>query len=54
MASDRDKPDGFFIIGTREAAAWLAPQPVSVLYGVGKSAIARLNAIGVFTCHDLA
>ena len=54
MASDRDKPDGFFVIGTREAAAWLAPQPVSVLYGVGKSAIARLNAIGVFTCHDLA
>ena len=53
MASDRDKPDGFFVIGTREAAAWLAPQPVSVLYGVGKSAIARLNAIGVFTCHDL-
>ena len=54
MASERDKPDGFFVIGTREAAAWLAPQPVSVLYGVGKSAIARLNAIGVFTCHDLA
>jgi len=53
MASDRDKPDGFFVIGTREAQAWLAPQPVSILYGIGKSAIARLHAINVFTCDDL-
>ncbi|MFL2844991.1 MAG: hypothetical protein ACJ0BO_01875 [Candidatus Puniceispirillaceae bacterium] len=25
MASDRDKPDGFFVIGSAEAEAWLAP-----------------------------
>ena len=54
MASDRDKPDGFFVVGMDEAESWLAPQPVSVLYGIGKSAIARLNAIGVFSCDDLA
>jgi DNA polymerase-4 len=54
MASDRDKPDGFFVVGMDEAESWLAPQPISVLYGVGKSAIARLNAIGVFSCDDLA
>ena len=54
MASDRDKPDGFFVVGMDEAESWLAPQPISVLYGIGKSAIARLNAIGVFSCDDLA
>jgi len=54
MASDRDKPDGFFVVGMDEAESWLAPQPVSVLYGIGKSAISRLSAIGVFSCNDLA
>ena len=54
MASDRDKPDGFFTIGMAEAADWLAPQSVSVLFGLGKSAVARLEAAGILTCHDLA
>ena len=53
MASERDKPDGFFVIGSTKAEAWLAPQPISVLYGIGKSAVMRLNRIGVFTCDDL-
>ena len=54
MASDRDKPDGFFTIGMAEAADWLAPQSVSVLFGLGKSAVARLEAAGILTCRDLA
>jgi DNA polymerase-4 len=53
LASDADKPDGFFVIGASEAAGWLAPQPVSVLFGLGRAAVARLNAIGVKTCADL-
>ena len=53
MASDRDKPDGFFIVGAAEAKAWLAPQPVSVLFGLGKAAVGRLNAAGFHTCGDL-
>jgi DNA polymerase-4 len=53
MASDRDKPDGFFIIGMAEARDWLAPQPVSVLFGLGKSAVARLQAAGLASCNDL-
>ena len=53
MASDRDKPDGFFAIDSRTASAWLAPQPVSVLFGLGKSAVARLNAGGINSCGDL-
>lgn len=53
MASDRDKPDGFFAVDMDSAAAWLAPQPVSVLFGLGKAAVARLNAAGIQTCGDL-
>ena len=53
MASDRDKPDGFFAVDMDSAAAWLAPQPVSVLFGLGKAAVARLNASGIETCGDL-
>ena len=53
MASDRDKPDGFFIIGMAESRDWLAPQPVSVLFGLGKSAVARLEAAGIASCGQL-
>ena len=53
MASDRDKPDGFFAVDMTGAAAWLAPQPVSVLFGLGKAAVGRLNAAGIETCGDL-
>jgi DNA polymerase-4 len=53
MASDRDKPDGFFVVGKAQAKLWLAPQPVSVLFGLGKAAVRRLNAAGFHTCGDL-
>lgn len=54
MASTRDKPDGFFIVGGTEARSWLAPQPISVLYGMGKSMVAKLNQLGITTCGDFA
>ena len=53
MASDRDKPDGFFIIGAAEAETWLAPQSVSVLFGIGKVAIKKLHSAGYHSCSDL-
>jgi len=53
MASDADKPNGFYVIGRGDAASWLAPQPVSVLYGIGRAAVARLNSAGITTCGDL-
>ncbi len=53
MASDRDKPGGFFAVGQMEAEKWLAPQPVTVLFGLGKSAASRLKAAGYDTCGDL-
>jgi len=37
VASDLDKPQGFSVIGRREALAFLAEQPVSIIWGVGKA-----------------
>ncbi|MGB2491789.1 MAG: DNA polymerase IV [Candidatus Puniceispirillum sp.] len=54
MASDRDKPNGLFIIGMQNVDDWLSGQELGVLYGLGKAAIARLNAAGFHTCGDLA
>jgi DNA polymerase-4 len=54
IASDIDKPRGFTVIGIEEAADLLAPKPVSILYGVGKSLVQKLNTVGVATCRDLA
>ena len=53
MASDRDKPHGFFTIGMQEAKTWLSPQPITVLYGLGKATTSRLEAKGITLCRDL-
>ncbi len=53
VASDFDKPNGFTIIGAREAKATLAPMPVAAIWGVGAVFSRRLNADGVFTIGDL-
>ena len=53
LASDQDKPDGFFVLNGAEAASWLAPRPVSTIYGIGKSAASRLISAGYRTCGDL-
>ncbi len=37
IASDLDKPRGFSVIGRAEAVGFLAEQPVSLIWGVGKS-----------------
>ena len=36
IASDLDKPRGFAVLGLSEAPAFLAPKPVSFIFGVGK------------------
>ena len=54
LAAERDKPRGFAVIGAGEAAAWLAPQPVSVLPGVGPALAKRLQAAGFSTLGQLA
>jgi DNA polymerase-4 len=36
LASDLDKPRGFAVIGAAETLSFLAPKPISMIYGVGK------------------
>ncbi|MBR0651242.1 DNA polymerase IV [Roseomonas terrae] len=54
LAAERDKPRGFAVIGGPEAAGWLAPQPVSVLPGVGPAVTKRLQAAGFSTLGQIA
>lgn len=53
IASDLDKPRGFSVLGAAEAPGFLAPRPVSFLWGVGKSFTARLERDGFKTIGDL-
>lgn len=53
IASDLDKPRGFAVLGQREAAVFLASRPVSLIYGVGRVAQARLAADGFRLISDL-
>ena len=53
IASDLDKPRGFAVLGAREAAAFLAPKPVTLIFGVGKMAQQRLARDGLRTIGDL-
>lgn len=47
MASDLDKPSGFSVIGKAETLEFLARQPVSMIWGVGKSLNASLEREGI-------
>ncbi|CAN5182790.1 DNA polymerase IV [soil metagenome] len=53
VASDLEKPRGFSVIGKAEALSFLAPQPVSLLWGVGKAMQARLATDGIRTIGGL-
>ncbi len=54
LAAERDKPRGFAVIGAGEAAAWLAPQSVAVLPGVGPAMAKRLSVAGFVRLGQLA
>src|SRR5262245_62118206 len=53
IASDMDKPRGFAVLSQGEAAAFLAPKPVSFIFGVGAVSAAKLAADGFRTIADL-
>jgi DNA polymerase-4 len=53
VASDLDKPRGFAVLGGGEAAAFLAPKPVSFIYGVGKASAVRYGRDGFHRIADL-
>ncbi len=52
-ASDLDKPRGFSVLGAAEAPAFLAPRPVTFIWGVGAAFGSRLNRDGFHTIADL-
>jgi DNA polymerase-4 len=53
IASDLDKPRGFAVLGQSEAAGFLAPKPVSFIYGVGAVSAGKLAADGYRLIADL-
>jgi DNA polymerase-4 len=53
LASDLDKPRGFALIRREEAKAWLAPQSVGRLWGVGRIGRERLERWGFRAIGDL-
>jgi DNA polymerase-4 len=54
IASDLRKPDGLVVVEPGEEASFLAPLPISRLWGVGEKTASALADYGVRTIGDLA
>ena len=54
IASDLRKPDGLVVVEPGDEASFLAPLPISRLWGVGPATAAALRDFGVVTIGDLA
>src|SRR5204863_5960362 len=54
IGSDLRKPDGLVVVDPGDEAAFLAPLPISRLWGVGPSTAAALRDFNVVTIGDLA
>ena len=54
VASAYQKPDGLTIVLPDEARTWLAPLPVSRLWGVGPKTEKRFHALDLYTIRDVA
>ena len=54
VASDRDKPGGLTVVRPGTEAAFLAPLPVRVIWGVGPVTAGNLVEMGVTTVGELA
>jgi DNA polymerase-4 len=54
VASDFNKPRGFTVVSPGKEAAFLAPQPARVIWGIGPRTAERLAALGIQTCGELA
>jgi DNA polymerase IV len=53
ISSDLDKPRGFSVFAQEDARAFLAPKPVTFIWGVGKAMGARLAREGFRTIADV-
>ncbi len=54
LASDLAKPDGVLLVEPGTERAFLAPLPVSRLWGVGPATLTKLERMGVRTIGDVA
>jgi DNA polymerase-4 len=54
LASDLAKPDGLLIVSPGQEREFLAPLPVSRLWGVGPATLRRLNRMAIGTIGELA
>jgi DNA polymerase IV len=54
LASGRAKPDGLLVIPASETIAFLHPQPVTALWGVGGKSEEQLQRLGLRTIGDVA
>ncbi len=53
VASDRDKPDGLYVITPDEGEAFVAELPIGQFYGVGRATEAKMKALHIDTGADL-
>jgi DNA polymerase-4 len=54
IASDLDKPDGLVVVEAGGEAEFLAPLPISRLWGAGPKALERFRRLGCATIGDAA
>ncbi len=54
VASDAGKPGGCVAVQPGSEAAFLAPMPAQVIWGIGPRTAERLAALHIHTCADLA
>lgn len=53
IASDRDKPDGLFVIKPRDVLPFIETLPVKDFFGVGKKTAERMTQLGIYFGKDL-
>jgi len=53
IASDQDKPNGFFVIGQSDKQSFLADKPIGLIWGVGRATQESLEKAGIRTISDL-
>jgi DNA polymerase-4 len=54
VASDAEKPRGFVVLTTEQAASRFAPAPCGLVPGIGPKTVERLRAAGLATLGELA
>jgi len=52
LASDLQKPDGLVVVKEEDVQSFLAPLPISRLWGVGKATLPEFERLGIHTFGD--